>query len=131
MADQAASVLARLKIQAKERGLQLQLLLNLFCQEEFLRRIAHSTYSDHLILKGGLLIYSLSGFESRPTIDADYLVRRFDNDMLKVEEMVRRIIEAPAKNDFVNFTIRHTEPISEHREYNGVRVNMIGNIKNS
>lgn len=48
-----------------------------------------------------------------------------------VEEMVWRIVEAPAKNDFINFSIRHSEPISEHREYNGVRVNMIGSIKNS
>ncbi|MDU0331056.1 hypothetical protein RW092_12755 [Paenibacillus sp. 3LSP] len=54
MADQAASVLARLKAKAQERGLQLQLLLNLFCQEEFLRRISNSAYSDQLVLKGAI-----------------------------------------------------------------------------
>jgi hypothetical protein len=56
MADPAASVLARLKTRAKERGVQLQLLLNLFCQEEFLRRISNSAYSDH-----GFLRYLLFG----------------------------------------------------------------------
>lgn len=129
MADQAASVLARLKAKAQERGLQLQLLLNLFCQEEFLRRISNSAYSDQLVLKGGLLLYSLSGFESRPTMDADYLLRRYNNAVEKVEEMVQRIIEVSSKNDFIQFSIRNSERISEHREYNGVRVNLIGVIK--
>lgn len=105
------------------------MLLNLFCKEEFLRRLVHSVYSDHLILKGGLLLYTLSGFKSRPTIDADYLVRRYDNNMRKVEEMVQRIVELPTKNDSIKFTIRHLEQISEHCEYNGVRVNMIGGIR--
>jgi len=39
VADLGASVIARLKRKADQEGLQLQLLLNLFCQEEFLRRI--------------------------------------------------------------------------------------------
>jgi predicted nucleotidyltransferase component of viral defense system len=129
MADQAASVIARLKKQAQERGVPLQLLLNLFCQEEFLRRISNSAYSDQLILKGGLLLYSLSRFESRPTMDADYLLRRHDNDMEKIVTMVQRIIDVPSNNEFIQFTIRNSERISEHRQYNGVRINLIGTIK--
>jgi predicted nucleotidyltransferase component of viral defense system len=125
MADQAASVIAHLKKQAQERGVQLQLLLNLFCQEEFLRRISNSVYSDQLILKGGLLLYSLSRFESRPTMDADYLLRRHDNDVGKIVNMVQRIIDVPYKNEFIRFTIRNSERISEHRKYNGVRINLI------
>lgn len=39
MADIATSVLARLKNKAKERGRSYQLCLQLFCQEEFLRRL--------------------------------------------------------------------------------------------
>ena len=39
MADIAASVLARLKNKAKESGRSYQLCLQLFCQEEFLRRL--------------------------------------------------------------------------------------------
>jgi predicted nucleotidyltransferase component of viral defense system len=107
----------------------LQLLLNLFCQEEFLRRISNSAYSDQLILKGGLLLYSLSRFESRPTMDADYLLIRHDNDMEKVVNMVQRIINVTSKNEFIQFTIRNSERISEHRQYNGVRINLIGTIK--
>lgn len=39
MADIAASVLARLKNRAKESGRSYQFCLQLFCQEEFLRRL--------------------------------------------------------------------------------------------
>lgn len=49
MADAAASILARLKNKAKESGRSNQLCLQLFCQEEFLRRLQHSQYADDLM----------------------------------------------------------------------------------
>lgn len=52
MADIAASVLARLKNKAKESGRSYQLCLQLFCQEEFLRRLEKSKYAENLVLKG-------------------------------------------------------------------------------
>ena len=53
MADMAASVLSRLKNKAAESGRSYQLCLQLFCQEEFLRRLEKSEYSENLVLKGG------------------------------------------------------------------------------
>ncbi len=47
MADMAASVLARLKNKAKESGRSYQLCLQLFCQEEFLRRLEKSKYAEN------------------------------------------------------------------------------------
>ena len=46
MNDLGASVIARLKLRAAKDGFQLQLLLNLFCQEEFLRRISISKFNE-------------------------------------------------------------------------------------
>jgi len=71
MGNIEASVLARLKNKAKEQRIPLQQLINLFCQEEFIRRMAKSSYKNNLILKGGFLLYSISGFTTRPTVDAD------------------------------------------------------------
>ena len=65
MADTAASVLARLKNKGKETGRSYQLCLQLFCQEEFLRRLEKSQYAENLVLKGGLFIYSITGYDSR------------------------------------------------------------------
>ena len=52
MADITASVLAKLKNKSKKEAIQLQQLLNLFCQDEFIRRLSQSRYRDSLILKG-------------------------------------------------------------------------------
>lgn len=68
------SVLAQLKNESKKKGVSLQQLLNLFCQEEFIRRLSKSNYKENLILKGGLLLYSISefNFEGRKLQEALY-----------------------------------------------------------
>ncbi len=87
-AHSGASVIARLKNKSKKEGLQLQLLLNLFCQEEFLRCIEKSRFTDNLVLKGGFLLYSLSGFTGRPTMDADYLLKNQSNNMENIKALI-------------------------------------------
>lgn len=69
--DMAASVLTRLKNQSKAEKIPFQLVLQLFVQEEFLRKLSLSQYKDNLILKGGMFIYTLTEFGSRPTRDID------------------------------------------------------------
>jgi hypothetical protein len=123
-----ASVLARLKNKSKEQGIPLQQLLNLFCQEEFIRRLSVSNYKEKLILKGGLLLYSISGFTARPTVDADYLLKNYPSDPDAVGDLVKEIISSPSKNDFIQFEVRRLETISEIREYHGIRVNLMGFI---
>ena len=55
MADIAASVLARLKNKAAESGRSYQLCLQLFCQEEFLRRLEKSKYAENLVLTDSVI----------------------------------------------------------------------------
>ena len=75
MADIAASVLTRLKNKANQSGRSYQLCLQLFCQEEFLRRLEKSKYAENLVLKGGLFLYSVTNFDSRVTVDVDFLLK--------------------------------------------------------
>lgn len=128
MANTAKSVIARLKNLSREQGIPLQQLLNLFCQEEFIRRLSHSSYRENLILKGGYLLYSISGFTTRPTIDADYLLKNHSNDLKAIEGLVKEIISQPGKNDFIEIQIRGLEEISEAKDYHGIRVNLMGII---
>ncbi len=106
MGDTAASVLARLKNKASESGRSYQLCLQLFCQEEFLRRLEKSEYSENLVLKGGLFIYSVTNFSSRVTADVDFLLRRIPNMPEKLRAMLEEIISTPTENDFVIFEIK-------------------------
>ena len=72
-----------------------------------------SSYRENLILKGGYLLYSISGFTTRPTVDADYLLKNYSNDLDAIEKLVKEIISQPSKNDFIEFQIRGLEEISE------------------
>lgn len=72
-------MIARLKNESKKSGKSLQLYLQLFCQEELLRRLSKSSYAENFVLKGGLLIYMLSGFQGRATVDMDFSMRAIEN----------------------------------------------------
>lgn len=126
----AASVLARLKNKAKAGGISYQQCLQLFFQEEFLRKLSASKYKDNLILKGGLFIYTLTNFESRATIDVDFMLRGLSNDMVRMDEIIAEILAVPTGNDFITFKALPTEPIAANRKYHGVSTQITGYIKN-
>lgn len=130
MADSAASVLAKLKNKSKASGISYQQCLQLFVQEEFLRRLSKSGCDDYLILKGGLFIYTLTNFESRATIDVDFLLRKYSNSISDVKELIDRIINTPTGNDYIVMTAKGFEEISPQRKYHGISAQIIGQIKN-
>ena len=131
MADIAASVLARLKNKAKESGRSYQLCLQLFCQEEFLRRLEKSQYAENLVLKGGLFIYSITDFDSRVTVDVDFLLRKVPNAPEQLQTVIETIISTPTGNDFVNFEIKGIDPIAVAKKYTGIGVSLVARIKNT
>lgn len=130
MADIAASVLAKLKNKAKATGISYQQCLQLFFQEEFLRRLAGSRYAENFVLKGGLFIYTLTNFESRATVDVDFLMRGLNNDLARMDEIIAEILAVPTGNDFVTFQATKTEPIAVQRKYHGISTQITGYIKN-
>lgn len=131
MSDMAASVLARLKNKSKESGRSYQLCLQLFCQEEFLRRLEKSKYAENLVLKGGLFIYSVTGFDSRVTLDVDFLLRKVSNTPEQLKELLSEIIAAPTENDFITFEIKDIAPIAVQKKYAGIGASLVAYIKNT
>ena len=131
MADVAASVLARLKNKSIESGRSYQLCLQLFCQEEFLRRLEKSKYAENLVLKGGLFLYSLTGFDSRVTVDVDFLLLQIPNTPEQLKSLLEEIIAVPTGNDFVTFEIKNIAPIAVAKKYAGIGASIIARIKNT
>lgn len=131
MADIAASVLARLKNKAAESGRTYQLCLQLFCQEEFLRRLEKSKYVDNLILKGGLFIYSVTNFDSRVTVDVDFLLRKVPNTPKELKPVLEEIIGISTGNNFISFEIKEIAPIAVAKKYAGIGVSLVARIKNT
>lgn len=127
--NRAASVLTRLKNQSKEENILFQTVLQLFAQEEFLRKLSHSEYAENLILKGGMFIYTLTEFDSRPTRDIDFLISNLYGGLKTIEKTMREICRIETGNDFITLEVTGTEPIAADRKYPGVRTSFIGRIE--
>ena len=131
MADIGASVLAKLRNKAKETGRSNQLCMQLFCQEEFLRRLEKSKYADNFVLKGGLFLYTLTEFDSRVTVDVDFMLRKITNTPEKLSAVIGEIIAADTTNDFITFEIKDVSPISVNKQYPGIHADIVARIKNT
>jgi predicted nucleotidyltransferase component of viral defense system len=131
MVDIATSVLARLKKKAADCGRSYQLCMQLFCQEEFLRRLEKSKYANNFVLKGGLFIYSITNFDSRVTVDVDFLLRNMPNQPEYIRKILVEIISAPSNNSYVTFEIKNIVPIAVIKKYTGISVSIVAHIKNT
>lgn len=131
MADKAASVLTKLKNKAKESGRSYQLCLQLFCQEEFLRRLENSRYANNFVLKGGLFIYTLTEFESRVTMDIDFLLQRLPNTPQQLKTVIEEIILTDTGNDYISFEVRNIQPIAVTKKCAGITASLMAKIKNT
>ena len=126
----AASILSRLKNQAKEGKIPFQMVLQLFAQEEFLRKLSASDFADNLILKGGMFIYTLTEFDSRPTRDIDFLLKNLHGSLENTESIMKMICEVNTGNDFITLEVVGTEQISVEKKYPGIKTHFLGHISN-
>lgn len=131
MADMGESVLAKLRNKAKESGRSNQLCMQLFCQEEFLRRLEKSKYSENFVLKGGLFLYTLTDFDSRVTVDVDFMLRKIPNTPERLRAIIEEIILSDEKNDFITFEVKGVSKISVNKQYPGIHIDIIAKIKNT
>ncbi|MBR3713759.1 MAG: nucleotidyl transferase AbiEii/AbiGii toxin family protein [Bacteroidales bacterium] len=125
-----ASVLARLKQQSKTINLPLQTTLQLFVQEEFLRRLSLSKYVGNMILKGGMFIYTLTEFDSRPTRDIDFMLRNINNSLENIKNVMQEICNVQTGNDFINIQIIGNEHITVANQYPGIKTRFLAKIAN-
>ena len=128
--DMGASVLVRLKRQAKETGINYQTCLQLFAQEEFLRRLELSKYAENLVLKGGMLLYVISEFEGRPTMDIDFMLRKMSNEITEMEYRIKEVCKADTQNSFISMEVVGTKEITPEKKYPGISINLLARIKN-
>jgi len=131
MKNISRSVLDRLKNKTKTTGVPYNQLLLILCQEEFLRRLSKSEYQKNFVLKGGLYIYILSAFESRMTVDMDFLLRSKSNNIDAIVKSIVDIISIETDYDFIEFEFYGVEGITVEKKYPGVSVKLIGKIGNT
>ena len=102
-----------------------------FCQEEFLRRLSRSQYAENLILKGGLFLYQLTGFDSRITHDIDFMLQHIPNTEERLRSMLNDIFAIDTGNSFISYEIIQMHVITKGAEYPGIEATIAGCIKNT
>ena len=129
-ANRSASVLARLRNLARQRGDDYNLLLNRFALERLLCRVAASPHADRFLLKGALLFSLWYDQPHRPTRDADLL--GFGPDDADTLIATFRNIAAIELDDGIAFDPKsvRADSIREDNRYGGLRVRLNGRIAN-
>lgn len=82
-----------------------------------------------MVLKGGLFIYSLTEFDSRVTVDIDFLLRKIPNTSEQLRDVVEEIIAVSTGNDFISFEIKDVAPIAVAKKYAGIGVTIQSTIE--
>ena len=129
-----ASIQSRLKNISRQEKKSFDLILLLYFQERFLYRLSISPFSEKFIIKGGLLLFSMTDFQTRPTKDIDFLAHHISNDTEQLKAAVQQMCRIPCPDDSVLFDEDSvdSEPITETAEYGGVRIRVtafLGNIR--
>ena len=120
----AMQLKALIKNLAKEKCISAQLVLQNFMLERFLERISLSSYRDNFIIKGGFLIASMVGLDTRATMDMDATIKGYPVKEDSIRKMIEEILGIPIE-DGITFRLQSIHEIREDDEYSGYRASLI------
>jgi predicted nucleotidyltransferase component of viral defense system len=123
----AMQLKAIIKNIAKEKNISAQLVMQNYMMERLLERISLSSYQDHYILKGGFLIASMVGLDTRATMDMDATIKGIPVSEQSVKNMFLEICKMELQDD-VDFSFLSISEIREGHEYDGYRVALSANF---
>ena len=95
--------------------------------ERFIERIALSDFQDQMIIKGGLLISSIVGLDSRATMDIDMTLKGKPVNEAFILDYINKISRINI-NDEVKFDVVSITEIREMDDYFGFRVSLKAGI---
>ena len=88
------SLKAKLLNMAKEKNIELQMLLDRFGAEQFLARLSQSPVGNQFIFKGGsLLVYLIE--TNRKTRDIDFSIKQLSNQADDLLKVIQAILDIP------------------------------------
>lgn len=121
----AASIRAKLKNKAQEKGVEFQSLLVRFGNERLLYRLSRSEYQTSFMLKGAALFAVWFDEPHRPTKDMD-LLGKGENDIPTLEKVFRAIslIDGEDGLEFPADSIKGAE-IRADKLYQGIRLTLL------
>ena len=91
-----------------------------YMMERFLERISFSKYRNNFVLKGGMLVASVSGLDMRATMDIDTSVRSLPLDKDSIKTVIEDITDINV-DDGILFSIQSITDIMADIDYPGIR----------
>ncbi len=123
--------LSRIRKMAAEKNISPQILLQEVVLDDLLDRIANSEYKNNLVLKGGFLIASLVGTDTRSTRDIDTSIVGLPVSKVKMKEVFEEICAIELPDDIIQLKIVNLDNIREDDEYYGYRMHIKAQIYTS
>lgn len=123
MIKNSMSLKAKINNIAKNENISPQAIMQTYMLERLLERISLSKYKNNFILKGGMLISSIIGIDSRTTMDMDTTVKGFILDKENLTQILNDIFKINL-DDNIQFELINIENIREDDDYGGLRVHI-------
>ena len=129
MIKNAKSLMDKSRKLAASYNITVNEVLQNYMFERILERLSLSKYKNNFILKGGLLLSSIMGIDTRTTMDMDTCIKGIDLTEKQLYEVLKEILNIDVE-DNVNFEIKNSKPIREEDTYGGLRYNVVAKFDN-
>lgn len=129
MIKNAKSLMDKANNLAKECDITTNEVLQNYMFERVLERLSKSKYKNNFILKGGLLLSSIMGIDTRTTMDMDTCIKGINLDDTQLYEVLNEILSIDV-NDNIKFYIKNSKPIREDDDYGGLKYNLLAQYEN-
>lgn len=106
---------------SKTKNVEAEVILRSYMMERLLERIAVSKYRHNFILKGGVLIASIVGIDTRTTMDLDATIKGVSLTVPEITSMMNKILSIPI-DDNIQVTLKRIDEIREEADYPGFSV---------
>lgn len=114
---------------AKENNLTIQQVLQNYMFERFLERLSKSIYKNNFIIKGGVLLSSIIGINSRTTMDIDADITGINFKRDDIEKIINEILNVKI-DDGINMKLEKVENIREENDYGGYKFKIKSKMSN-
>lgn len=129
MIKNAKSLIDKSRNLAAKYNITINEILQNYMFERILERLSVSKYRNNFILKGGLLLSSIMGIDTRTTMDMDTCIKGINLTDDQLYEVLQEILNIDVK-DNVSFEINNSKPIREEDTYGGLRYNIVAKLDN-
>lgn len=129
MIKNAKSLMDQSRNIAVKNNITINEVLQNYMFERILERLSVSKYKNNFILKGGLLLSSIMGIDTRTTMDMDTCIKGINLTDEQLYEVLLEILNIDV-NDGVKFKIKNSQPIREEDDYGGLKYHLLATFDN-